>query len=231
MDTLKARVSGPIAFIGNLFNLDSASSTDWCVYGKWDHWDPNNITPHSTITVILVHSDDLTIASNLQSTMESTNKTLLEAFDGVDQGDLTSFCGVEIDRQSDSISLSMDYYWKKLMDKFNIGPKDTEDSPIRTKVRRSKCPPVPNKARKKTEFLQIIGSILYGYTSPPRPRLCSRNDDPRYVLSQRRASLSIKKPPPLYQLHPSLASSLSPRPFNYLWYGLRLLWWRRFFTC
>jgi hypothetical protein len=87
----------------------------------------------------------------------------LEAFDGVDQGDLTSFCGVEINRQADSITLSMDYYWKKLMTKFDIGPDDTEDSPIRAKIKRSECPPVPDKAR-KTEFLQIIGSILYGFT-------------------------------------------------------------------
>jgi hypothetical protein len=137
--------------------------TDQCVYGKWDNWDPSNMTPDSTITIILVHSDDLIIASNHQSAMESTKKQLLEAFDGVDQGDLTSFCGVEIDRKEDSITLSMDYYWKKLLAKFNIGPDATEDSPIRTKVRRSECPPIPDKARKK-EFLQIIGSILYGYT-------------------------------------------------------------------
>jgi hypothetical protein len=102
------------------------------------------------------------MASNLQSAMECTKKTLLKAFDGVDQGDLTSFCGVEIDQQPDSSTLSMDYYWKKLMAKFDIGPTD---SPIRTKVRRSgsECPLVPDKAR-KTEFLQIVGSILYGYT-------------------------------------------------------------------
>jgi hypothetical protein len=48
------------------------------------------------------------------------------------------------------------------MAKFDIGPDAMDDSPIRTKVRRSECPPVPDKAR-KTEFLQIIGSILYGY--------------------------------------------------------------------
>ena len=95
--------------------------------------------------------------------MEATKTQLLQAFDGVDQGDLTSFCGVEIDIQKESISLSMDYYWKRLMRKFNVGPKDVEASPIRSKVRRSECPLEPDKER-KSEFLQIIGSILYGYT-------------------------------------------------------------------
>jgi hypothetical protein len=137
--------------------------TDQCVYGKWDNWDKNNVGSNSSITIILVHSDDLIITSNKLDTLNKTKKQLLQAFDGVDQGDLTSFCGVEVDVQKDSISLSMGYYWDKLMQKFNIGPNDVEDSPIRSKVRRSECPPVPDKER-KSEFLQIIGSILYGYT-------------------------------------------------------------------
>ena len=57
----------------------------------------------------------------------------------------------------------MDYYWKKLMQKFNVGPNDIEDSPIRSKVRRAECPKEPDEER-KSEFLQIIGSISYGYT-------------------------------------------------------------------
>jgi hypothetical protein len=137
--------------------------TDQCVYGKWDNWDKYNVTPDSSITIILVHSDDLIIASNKPETVELVKKQLLKAFDGVDQGDLTSFCGVEIDIKPESITLSMDYYWDKLMKKFNVGLNDLEDSPIRSKVRRSECPATVDPARKK-EFLQIIGSILYGYT-------------------------------------------------------------------
>jgi hypothetical protein len=137
--------------------------TDQCVYGKWDNWDKNNIGPDSAITIILVHSDDLIITSNKLDTLDETKKQLLQAFDGVDQGNLTSFCGVEVDVQETSISLSMGYYWNKLMQKFNIGPNDVEDTPIRAKVRRVECPLEPDKQR-KSEFLQIIGSILYGYT-------------------------------------------------------------------
>jgi hypothetical protein len=110
--------------------------------------DKRNIGPTSAITLILVHSDDLITTSNQIKTLESTKKQLLQAFDGVDQGDLTSFCGVEIDIQKDSISLSMNYYWKKLMQKFGIGPTDVEDTPIRSKVRRSECPLDADKDRK-----------------------------------------------------------------------------------
>ncbi len=54
-----------------------------------------------------MHSDDLIIASNKLDTLDKTKKQLLQAFDGVDQDYLTSFCGVEVDVQKGSISLSI----------------------------------------------------------------------------------------------------------------------------
>ncbi len=65
--------------------------SDQCVYGKWENWDKTNIGTTSAITPILVHSDDLIITSNQLKTLESTKKQLLQAFEGVDQGDLRSF--------------------------------------------------------------------------------------------------------------------------------------------
>ncbi len=67
--------------------------SDHYVYGKWNNWDKNHVNDKSTITIILVHSDDLIITSNQLSTLNETKKQLLQAFDGVDQGDLTYFCG------------------------------------------------------------------------------------------------------------------------------------------
>jgi hypothetical protein len=69
------------------------------------------MSSESTITVILVHSDDLIIASNTQDNLKAIKAQLFQAFDGVDQGELTSFCGVEIKATPDSMELSMDYYW------------------------------------------------------------------------------------------------------------------------
>jgi hypothetical protein len=137
--------------------------TDQCVYGKWDQWNKHSVNSSSTVTIILVHSDDLIIATNNSSNLAKVKKTLLHAFDGIDQGDLKSFCGVEIDIKPESISLSMDYYWNKLMKKFNISEKETESTPINAKVKRSDCPSVPDKERQH-EYLQIIGSIIYGFT-------------------------------------------------------------------
>jgi hypothetical protein len=99
----------------------------------------------------------------LQTYLRLKTLSLLQAFDGVDQGDLKSFCGVEIDIRPESISLSMDYYWNKLMKKFHISKTETESTPINAKIKRTDCPPEPDKTRQK-EYLQIIGSIIYGFT-------------------------------------------------------------------
>jgi hypothetical protein len=137
--------------------------TDQCVYGKWDNWNKCSTSAASTITIILVHSDDLIIATNNPSNLDHIKTILLCAFDGVDQGDLTSFCGVEIRATPMSVSLSMNYYWEKLMKKFHVADKEVENVPLTSKIKRSDCPPEPDKARQH-EYLQIIGSIIYGFT-------------------------------------------------------------------
>jgi transposase InsO family protein len=142
--------------------------TDQCVYGKWTNWD-NTIIKGQTIpdnmsfVFLLIHSDDIIIISHKASTMNAAKADLLKAFDGTDNGNLTSFCGVEIKVKENQISLSMEYYWNKLMAKFNVPEHEVEDSPVKTKILRSECPAVPDPAI-KNNYLQIIGSIIYGFT-------------------------------------------------------------------
>jgi hypothetical protein len=95
--------------------------------------------------------------------MNAAKADLLKAFDGTDNGNLTSFCGVEIKITDNQISLSMEYYWKKLMEKFNVPENEVKDSPIKTKILRSECPTVPDPIS-KNNYLQRIGSIIYGFT-------------------------------------------------------------------
>jgi hypothetical protein len=103
------------------------------------------------------------LASNNPDNLKQIKIQLLQAFEGVDQGELTSFCGVEIKSTQASMELSMDYYWEKLLKKFNITENDLQDTPLKAKILRSECTLTPDKAR-QTEYLQIIGSIIYGYT-------------------------------------------------------------------
>jgi hypothetical protein len=95
--------------------------------------------------------------------MNNAKAELLQAFDGTDNGNLKSFCGVEIKMSEDKISLSMEYYWNKLMKKFAVNVSDIESSPLKTKIKRSECPKEPDE-KLKNSYLQIIGSIIYGYT-------------------------------------------------------------------
>ena len=142
--------------------------TDQCVYGKWNNWDinkihNNKIPKKSSFVYLLIHSDDIIIVSHDEKIMNSAKAELLTAFEGTDNGNLSSFCGVEVKSNPNGISLSIEYYWDKLMKKFEIEQNEIEESPIKTKVKRSDCPLKPDE-KLKNSYLQIIGSIIYGFT-------------------------------------------------------------------
>jgi hypothetical protein len=73
-------------------------ATDQCVYAKWVNWNLHDLKNDSYFVFVLIHSDDLIIISNKKQKMLEEKDKLLQAFDGVDQGILKSFCGVEIAR-------------------------------------------------------------------------------------------------------------------------------------
>jgi hypothetical protein len=142
--------------------------TDQCVYGKWTNWDPtqisnNEIPASSSFVFLLIHSDDIIIVSHDEAIMNAAKSELLAAFEGTDNGNLTSFCGVEVKRTENQISLCMEYYWDKLMQKFDVKDHEVENAPLKTKIKRSECPKEPDECL-KNKYLQIIGSIIYGYT-------------------------------------------------------------------
>ncbi len=138
-------------------------ATDQCVFAKWVNWDLKNLKSNSYFVFILVHSDDLIIISNINGIMLQEKASLLKAFEGIDQENLSSFCGVEVDIKDNGITLSMQYYWEKIMKRFGILKTSKDDKPIKTKIKRTDCPAKVNEERKKS-YLQIIGSIIFGYT-------------------------------------------------------------------
>ena len=138
-------------------------ATDQCVYAKWTKWNLDNLTDESYFVFVLIHSDDLIIISNKRKTMLKEKDRLLKVFEGVDQGILKSFCGVEIDISDSKISLSMNYYWRKVMKKFGIAEYEKEERPLKSKINKSDCPKTPDEKTKRT-YLQIIGSIIFGFT-------------------------------------------------------------------
>jgi hypothetical protein len=68
-----------------------------------------------------------------------------------------------VEINDNGIKLSMEYYWRKIMKRFGITNEAKEDKPIKAKVNKTECPEKIDELRKKT-YLQIIGSIIFGYT-------------------------------------------------------------------
>jgi hypothetical protein len=74
--------------------------TNQCVYGKWVNWNANEIRDNtipadSSFVFLLIHSDDIIVVSHDLATMNSAKAILLQAFEGTDNGILSSFCGVD----------------------------------------------------------------------------------------------------------------------------------------
>ncbi len=86
---------------------------DQCVYGKWTNWDANeihdNIIPqYSSFVFLLIHSDEIVVVTHDSEKMNSAKSELLQAFEGTDNGILTSLCGVEVKSDEGKVSLSME---------------------------------------------------------------------------------------------------------------------------
>jgi hypothetical protein len=77
--------------------------------------------------------------------MNATKTELLEVFEGTDNGDLTSFCEVEVKRSVNHINLCMEYYWNKFMKKLAVKDDEIENAPLKTKTTRSECPKEPDE--------------------------------------------------------------------------------------
>jgi hypothetical protein len=96
---------------------DTQFLTDQCVYGRWRDWDINEIydnaiPENSSFIFLLMHSDDIIIVSHDEMLMNAAKTELLQVFEGTDN---RIFCGVEVRTSASQISLSMEYYWDKLM--------------------------------------------------------------------------------------------------------------------
>ena len=132
-------------------------STDQCVYSI------NDIS-QKIYCFILIHTDDIIILSNCPNKRDDVQSLLLRLFEGNDNKHLSSFCGVEIYQSSDRgcVQLRMTHYWKKLMTKFGINESKSR-SAISKKISKSDCPEHVNPETKRS-FLEVIGSILFGFT-------------------------------------------------------------------
>jgi hypothetical protein len=147
--------------------------------------------------------------------MNSAKAELLNVFDGTDNGQLKSFCGIEINIKDGKISLSMEYYWNKLMKKFNVAANEIEDSPIKTKVKRSDCP--------NHRFYHLwIHTLPFGLSLP------SQRDDQSDACTGNTTFRFTYKTSTIHQRNQKLDPKLFQRYNSSLWHGFCILLLCRF---
>jgi hypothetical protein len=166
----------------------SQLATDQCVYAKWVKWNLNDLKSDSYFVFVLIHSDDLIVISNLKSKMMMEKEKLLKAFEGVDQGTLSSFCGVEINISDSQITMSMKYYWNKILQRFGISANDFEDRPLKTKIDKKDCPDTTNEAylpsNNRLDYFRLYAlSIGFGF--------CSWNAHESHALTKRKSPEAV----------------------------------------
>jgi hypothetical protein len=125
----------------------------------------------------------------------------------------------------------MEYYWNKLLDKFNISAHETEDAPLKTKILRSECPTVPDPAI-KNNYLQIIGSI-YGFTHCRLDLAFPVNMMTRVMHSPAEQHLKLLQKLLRYinGTNKELGSNLLQGCNGLLWHGFRVLFLCRLSAC
>ena len=119
--------------------------------------------------MVKFHTDDFYIYASRGKTayLAERKRDLLQLFDGKDLGPVQTFCGCTIDRRVDSqgrnvMAIHLQHYWHKLFKKAGLDPHHPKATrPIAEKIDRRCCPPEVDAAR-RSKFLMILGSIMYG---------------------------------------------------------------------
>jgi len=128
--------------------------TDPCVFSKWEG---------RIFIFLLLHTDDGLLFSNDLTALANAKATLLSMFDGRDLGDVKTFCGVQINRRKDGISLNLKAYWNRVLKFAGLLQGPAVRRPINEKVSTIDCPEtvIPEV---RSVFWKLLGYIVYGTT-------------------------------------------------------------------
>ena len=117
--------------------------------------------------ILLIHVDDLLIASNSRDAIRKVKSDLASRFKIHDQGPATSILGIKIerDRPNRSISLSQPGYIESILEQFGMSDCNVVHTPMQEnyKLSTSMSPDTPERqAEMKTyPYRELIGKLLY----------------------------------------------------------------------
>lgn len=132
------------------------SNGDACVY-------TNNFEDEKNL--IGVYVDDLIIASSSLESMNRIKGQINKEFELVDNGEISMYLGVNIERSSNrgSFKLSQRKYIENILEKYNMVDCKNVFTPLNPGVKLSKCNECTSFCKKVDikEYQSLIGSLLY----------------------------------------------------------------------
>jgi len=117
--------------------------------------------------ILLIHVDDLLIASNSCNAIQKVKSDLASQFKIHDQGPATSILGIKIERNHPnwSISLSQPSYIESILEQFSMSECNPTHTPMQEnhKLSTSMSPDTPERQAemKAYPYRELIGKLLY----------------------------------------------------------------------
>ena len=138
------------------------SNADPCVYVKNDE---------EGIVIILVWVDDIIIASNSILLMKNIKEKLKENFRMKDLGELSTFLGIQFDRNDSVIKMNQSYYLKNVLKKFEMENVKPRSTPCEINLSSYETDDSTDDVIDERKYREIVGSLVYAMVCT-RPDLC-----------------------------------------------------------
>ncbi|KAE9060786.1 hypothetical protein PF010_g30078 [Phytophthora fragariae] len=136
------------------------SLTEPCLYYRFEE---------ETIVYVLVYVDDILVATNNEQYKEKLFEDLNKAYGIKDQGMLTQYLGVEVERTPGQITIRQGKYAREILAKFGYEEAHAVENPMEVNARLA---PIEEDEKADTSFpyREAVGMLMYLATST-RPDL------------------------------------------------------------
>ncbi len=108
--------------------------------------------------ILIVWVDDLIIAANSESVLESVKGMLTERFKMKDMGRLKYFLSIDFEQTDGLVKMSQERYVRKILDRFDMQSCKTRETPCEPKLDYSED---AEKIEESRKFREAVGRLIY----------------------------------------------------------------------
>lgn len=108
--------------------------------------------------ILIVWVDDLIIAANSESVLESVKRMLTERFKMKDMGRLKHFLGIDFEQVEGLVKMSQERYVRKILDRFDMQNCKSRETPCEPKLDYAEN---AEKMKEPRKFREAVGSLIY----------------------------------------------------------------------